>query len=182
MNAPRLDGFHHVKIPVTDMQRSLDWYRSRLGFTEGIRFVEDGVLTGVTLEHPNGGPPLALRTDARASDGSARSTSSPSASQTRTPLTPWRHVARRSAKAVPECTVQHWDGSWRCCTTPTATRSASTPRSTTANSTKARTRFPWSFVRDAAGRLVATRRDALRYGWPSPGHSISVSDSCHRHW
>lgn len=69
MNAPRLDGFHHVKIPVTDIQRSLDWYRSRLGFTEGIRFVEDGVLTGVTLEHPNGGPPLALRTDTRASDG-----------------------------------------------------------------------------------------------------------------
>jgi catechol 2,3-dioxygenase-like lactoylglutathione lyase family enzyme len=45
MNAPRLDGFHHVKIPVTDIQRSLDWYRSRLGFTEGIRFVEDGVLS-----------------------------------------------------------------------------------------------------------------------------------------
>ena len=69
MSAPRLDGFHHVKIPVTDIERSLDWYSSRLGFTEGIRFVEDQVLMGVTLEHPDGGPPLALRVDQRASDG-----------------------------------------------------------------------------------------------------------------
>jgi catechol 2,3-dioxygenase-like lactoylglutathione lyase family enzyme len=69
MTAPRFDGFHHVKIPVTDIERSFDWYSSRLGFTEGIRFVEDGVLMGVTLEHPNGGPPLALRVDSRASDG-----------------------------------------------------------------------------------------------------------------
>ena len=69
MNAPRLDGFHHVKIPVTDLERSFDWYSSRLGFTEGIRFAEDQVLMGVTLEHPNGGPPLALRVDPRASEG-----------------------------------------------------------------------------------------------------------------
>jgi catechol 2,3-dioxygenase-like lactoylglutathione lyase family enzyme len=31
MDTPRLDGIHHVKIPVTDLDRSRAWYESRLG-------------------------------------------------------------------------------------------------------------------------------------------------------
>jgi catechol 2,3-dioxygenase-like lactoylglutathione lyase family enzyme len=59
--APRLDGIHHVKLPVTDLARSLDWYRSRLGYEVEIEFVESGQLMGISLRHPNGGPRLGLR-------------------------------------------------------------------------------------------------------------------------
>jgi hypothetical protein len=40
-------GFHHVKIPVTDVQRSPDWYGQLFGFVQEIEFAEDGVLAGV---------------------------------------------------------------------------------------------------------------------------------------
>ncbi|MHB9855706.1 VOC family protein [Streptomyces krungchingensis] len=60
---PRLDGVHHLKLPVSDLQRSLDWYRSRLGYEMEIEFVERGTLMGYALRHPAGGPRLALRLD-----------------------------------------------------------------------------------------------------------------------
>ena len=31
-NAPVLAGIHHLKLPVTDLARSLEWYRSCLGY------------------------------------------------------------------------------------------------------------------------------------------------------
>jgi catechol 2,3-dioxygenase-like lactoylglutathione lyase family enzyme len=62
-DAPRLDGIHHVKLPVSDLERSADWYASRLGFRRQLEFVEGGVLMGVTMVHPNGGPMLGLRLD-----------------------------------------------------------------------------------------------------------------------
>ena len=30
--APLLDGIHHLKLPVTDLDRSLAWYQQRLGY------------------------------------------------------------------------------------------------------------------------------------------------------
>jgi catechol 2,3-dioxygenase-like lactoylglutathione lyase family enzyme len=63
MDAPRLDGIHHVKLPVRDLVRSREWYESRLGYGTAVEFVEQGVLMGLALEHPNGGPSLALRLD-----------------------------------------------------------------------------------------------------------------------
>ena len=30
-DAPALAGIHHLKLPVTDLARSREWYRSRLG-------------------------------------------------------------------------------------------------------------------------------------------------------
>lgn len=63
MDAPRLDGIHHVKIPVTDLDRSRAWYESRLGYRTDIEFVEQGVLMGLVMSHPNGGPDIALRLD-----------------------------------------------------------------------------------------------------------------------
>ena len=71
-DAPVLAGIHHLKLPVTDLARSLEWYRSRLGYQVQIEFVEQGRLMGYALSHPNGGPPLALRLDperARAAAG-----------------------------------------------------------------------------------------------------------------
>jgi len=60
---PELDGIHHLKLPVSDLQRSQEWYKSRLGYELEMEFVEQGKLMGVALSHPRGGPPLALRLD-----------------------------------------------------------------------------------------------------------------------
>ncbi|MEU5879652.1 VOC family protein [Spirillospora sp. NPDC047279] len=60
---PRLDGVHHLKLPVRDLARSMEWYRTRLGYEVAMEFVEQGVLMGVAMTHPAGGPALALRLD-----------------------------------------------------------------------------------------------------------------------
>jgi catechol 2,3-dioxygenase-like lactoylglutathione lyase family enzyme len=60
-DAPELDGVHHLKLPVSDLQRSRDWYESRLGYRLATEFIEDGTVMGVALTHPNGGPDLGLR-------------------------------------------------------------------------------------------------------------------------
>jgi catechol 2,3-dioxygenase-like lactoylglutathione lyase family enzyme len=70
--APVLEGIHHLKLPVTDLERSLAWYEDRLGYVVMKEFVEDGVVMGLAMTHPNGGPDLALRLDpdrARAAAG-----------------------------------------------------------------------------------------------------------------
>lgn len=71
-DAPILDGVHHLKLPVGDLERSRRWYETRLGYRVQIEFVEAGRLMGVSMRHPQGGPPLALRLDpdrARAAAG-----------------------------------------------------------------------------------------------------------------
>lgn len=60
-HAPELDGVHHLKLPVSDLNRSRAWYESRLGYQVATEFVEDGTVMGLALAHPNGGPTLALR-------------------------------------------------------------------------------------------------------------------------
>ncbi|WP_223165537.1 VOC family protein [Lentzea indica] len=60
-NAPLLEGIHHVKLPVSDLEKSLAWYRDHLGYQEVMHFVEEGVLMGIALAHPNGGPGFAIR-------------------------------------------------------------------------------------------------------------------------
>ena len=58
-----LSGFHHVKLPVSDVARSRDWYTGVLGFTTDIEFVENGVLMGVGLAHAGMSGGIALRHD-----------------------------------------------------------------------------------------------------------------------
>jgi catechol 2,3-dioxygenase-like lactoylglutathione lyase family enzyme len=72
VDAPVLAGIHHLKLPVTDLARSWEWYHSRLGYQVQMEMVEQGQLMGLALRHPNGGPPLGLRLDpdrARAAAG-----------------------------------------------------------------------------------------------------------------
>lgn len=58
-----ISGLHHVKLPVTDVARSRDWYTTVFGFTLRTEFREDdGRLAGVALEHSTG-LVLALRAD-----------------------------------------------------------------------------------------------------------------------
>jgi catechol 2,3-dioxygenase-like lactoylglutathione lyase family enzyme len=58
-----LSGFHHVKLPVSHVARSRDWYTGVLGFTTDIEFVEDGVLMGVGLARDGMAGGIALRHD-----------------------------------------------------------------------------------------------------------------------
>ncbi len=62
-DVPVLDGVHHLKLPVSDLARSLEWYQRVLGYRLHVEFVEKGRLAGLGMEHPAGGPPLALRLD-----------------------------------------------------------------------------------------------------------------------
>lgn len=69
--APALNGVHHLKLPVRDLERSCQWYVSRLGYTQQQEWFEDGVRTGLGLRHPNGGPDLALRLDPARAEAAA---------------------------------------------------------------------------------------------------------------
>jgi catechol 2,3-dioxygenase-like lactoylglutathione lyase family enzyme len=60
---PELSGFHHVKLPVADLNRSRDWYTSVLGLRVEIEFVEEGELMGLALGDAIGRLRLALRLD-----------------------------------------------------------------------------------------------------------------------
>jgi catechol 2,3-dioxygenase-like lactoylglutathione lyase family enzyme len=62
-SAPALAGIHHLKLPVSDLECSRAWYESRLGYQVQLEFVEQGILMGLAMRHPNGGPDLALRLD-----------------------------------------------------------------------------------------------------------------------
>jgi catechol 2,3-dioxygenase-like lactoylglutathione lyase family enzyme len=58
-----LSGFHHVKLPVSDVARSRDWYLRVLGLRVVIEFVEDEVLMGVALVDTAESLSIALRHD-----------------------------------------------------------------------------------------------------------------------
>lgn len=55
-----LDGIHHVKLPVADLDRTQTWYETRLGYRPTIRFTKNGATTGLVLTHPAGGPMLSF--------------------------------------------------------------------------------------------------------------------------
>ena len=61
---PDLAPIHHVKIPVSDVRVSAEWYERALGLEVAIEFVEDGELRGVALNAPGGNTSIALRQDA----------------------------------------------------------------------------------------------------------------------
>ena len=58
-----LQGFHHVKLPVSDLARSREWYERVLGLQVYAEFVEDGVVMGVALCDAAATIDLALRHD-----------------------------------------------------------------------------------------------------------------------
>jgi len=55
-DTPVLDGVHHLKLPVADLDRTEAWYASRLGYRPVIRFTQRGSATGLVMAHPAGGP------------------------------------------------------------------------------------------------------------------------------
>jgi catechol 2,3-dioxygenase-like lactoylglutathione lyase family enzyme len=68
---PRLAGVHHLKLPVRDLARSEAWYARVLGYHRAAEFVEKGALTGISLDHPAGGPHFGLRLDPARAEAAA---------------------------------------------------------------------------------------------------------------
>jgi catechol 2,3-dioxygenase-like lactoylglutathione lyase family enzyme len=56
-----LRRIRHVKLPVTDVRRSMAWYRSLLDLELAAEFAEQGVVRGVQLMDPAGRFGIALR-------------------------------------------------------------------------------------------------------------------------
>lgn len=71
MTRPSLAGIHHVKIPVTDLSASLDWYRRVFGFSATYEFPDgDGVVRGVVGTVPGlGDTMLGLRENSETARG-----------------------------------------------------------------------------------------------------------------
>ena len=58
-----ISGVHHLKLPVSDLERSRAWYEHVLGFEVVIEFVEDGEVAGLALSRDGCPTQLALRRD-----------------------------------------------------------------------------------------------------------------------
>jgi catechol 2,3-dioxygenase-like lactoylglutathione lyase family enzyme len=65
-------GIHHIKLPVSDLARSREWYERVLAYTVEREFLDDdGVVRGVGGRLPGAGVPVALRQNARVAAGNA---------------------------------------------------------------------------------------------------------------
>jgi catechol 2,3-dioxygenase-like lactoylglutathione lyase family enzyme len=71
MSSQILSGIHHVKIPVTDLNRSIKWYGQVFGFAVTMEFPEaDGDVLGVAGTVPGlGDTLLTLRVNPQAAQG-----------------------------------------------------------------------------------------------------------------
>jgi catechol 2,3-dioxygenase-like lactoylglutathione lyase family enzyme len=59
---PAIVGFHHVRLPVTDVLTSRDWYIDTLGFQPMLVEENESGVVGTALQHP-GGVVLGLHRD-----------------------------------------------------------------------------------------------------------------------
>src|SRR5258708_37589778 len=67
MTNVKFTGIRHVKLPVSDLVRSREWYERVLGYTIEREFPDDdGVVRGVGGRLPRAGGPVALRQNAQA--------------------------------------------------------------------------------------------------------------------
>lgn len=67
-------GVHHVRIPVRELGRNVDWYEVCLDAERVARFDHhdsDGAVFAVVLELPGAGPMVELRIDPAAASGAA---------------------------------------------------------------------------------------------------------------
>jgi catechol 2,3-dioxygenase-like lactoylglutathione lyase family enzyme len=65
-------GIHHLKLPVSDLARSREWYERVLGYTVEREFPDDdGGIRGVGGRLPGADVPVALRQNTQAAAGNA---------------------------------------------------------------------------------------------------------------
>jgi catechol 2,3-dioxygenase-like lactoylglutathione lyase family enzyme len=93
MTVRELAGIHHIKIPVTDLARSLHWYRQVFGLRPTIEFPEaDGTVLGLAGEIPGMKPTLvAFRVHPVAAEGNRGFDPVSFAVHTRDDLEAWAH-------------------------------------------------------------------------------------------
>ena len=53
-STPPIVGVHHIKLPVTNVLESRDWYMAVFGFEPILDFEEEDGVLGIVLEHPCG--------------------------------------------------------------------------------------------------------------------------------
>ena len=88
-DVPALAGVHHLKLPVTDLARSREWYHGRLGYELRAEMVEQGQLMGLALDTPTAAPRWPCGSIPSARRRPPDSTTSPSACRTKTRSTSW---------------------------------------------------------------------------------------------
>ncbi|MDD0857451.1 VOC family protein [Arthrobacter alpinus] len=123
---PKLAGVHTLKLPVADLDRSIPWYGTRLGYQVAIEFREHGRRTGVVMTHPDGGPDLALNLNPDRAKASAGFDYFSIGVPDRDGIEALAAHLSGLGSPMLACTSPRSDGSCRCCTTLMATRSAST--------------------------------------------------------
>jgi catechol 2,3-dioxygenase-like lactoylglutathione lyase family enzyme len=52
--SPAVVGLHHVRLPVSDVMRSRDWYISVFGFEPRLSVEEEDRVVGIVVGHPSG--------------------------------------------------------------------------------------------------------------------------------
>ena len=52
-NKIALCGFHHARLPVSDLERSFEWYATHLGYERDFDFKKDGKVVAWALLHPS---------------------------------------------------------------------------------------------------------------------------------
>jgi catechol 2,3-dioxygenase-like lactoylglutathione lyase family enzyme len=62
-DVPVLAGTHHVRLPVSNLERSIDWYADLLGYERDFAFKDGDRVLGWALKHAAGGPALTLILD-----------------------------------------------------------------------------------------------------------------------
>lgn len=55
-----IQGFHHVRLPVADLERSIRWYGELLGFEPDFPFRRDGAIYAWAVKHVASGTSLVL--------------------------------------------------------------------------------------------------------------------------
>lgn len=105
MTVPQLAGIHHVKIPVTDLSRSLEWYGRVFGFQTTHEFPEaDGVVLGAAGVMPGlGDTMVGFRVNTEAARGCEGFDPVGFAVTDRTDLVAW--AAHLDALSVPHSPV-----------------------------------------------------------------------------
>ena len=118
---PDLAPIHHVKIPVSDVRASSEWYLRVLGLEVAIEFTEDGELRGVALRPRTAAPRSHSGMTPSGPPLSPASTWSHWASRPGTASTPgpttWPPSTSSTAASSPATTAA---ASSSACTTPTA--------------------------------------------------------------
>jgi catechol 2,3-dioxygenase-like lactoylglutathione lyase family enzyme len=119
MASVEFTGIRHVKLAVSDLARSREWYERVLGYTVRFEFPDDdGVVRGVGGRLPGVGAWVALRQNPQAAAGNSGFDPVGFAIADRVAAEAWSRISTRSAYDTPGSGVPPSAG-WSTSTTRT---------------------------------------------------------------